>query len=418
VRESRDNNSPKWRQNTAVLGDIPNMPFDENKFSDHRKKARNIKQKQSQRTAVHIFGSVLLCAVIICVSALLGYTVVRGALDLTGIAQNEFEAEVEIPKNATVKQIAEILTENNIIGYPEFFILYANAQDSQIYNQGVFTLSSAMTYNAIIEKLQSTSTVRETVSIRIQEGMTASQIGRLLEQNRVCLASDFGKYYKNKLNKFNFEKRVIYSNNKYYQLEGYLFPDTYEFYMLPETDIQYALENKNHYSETESEKQAKIAAETMYDNFNQKFTKELYKTINEMGFNLDEFISLASIVQKEAGTIEDMGLVASVFLNRINNSQNFPYLQSDVTGIYADENIGINNKLNELYDTYLNPGLPPGPICNPGMDAMMAIINAPQTDYLYFCANEETLEVFYAKTITEHEQNLILAGLTEEHEEQ
>jgi UPF0755 protein len=161
---------------------------------------------------------------------------------------------------------------------------------------------------------------------------------------------------------------------------------------------------------------------------NTQLRPEMYRRIADLGatlplevFGLDEFMTLASMVQWEAADIDDMRRVASVFLNRLRNPATFPLLQSDVTEKYANENIlPYRNRDNailidsmiEAYDTYLTPGLPPGPVNNPGMNAMLAVLDAPTNlGYFFFCSNIETGEMFFARNLAEHNQNEIRAGL-------
>ena len=165
---------------------------------------------------------------------------------------------------------------------------------------------------------------------------------------------------------------------------------------------------------------AEEAALKMYSNFNEKITREMYKKMGEMNMTLDEIIALASMVQKEVASVEDMQSVASVFLNRIRNSAEFPTLQSDVTVLYVENDIkplikgtsAEKSKIYDAYNTYVCEGIPAGAVCNPGLDAIEAVLANIPSEYYYFCANEETGEVYYAKTHAEHEENLKLAGLT------
>jgi len=391
---------------------------DENFYSNNKRRGREqalfleqrlrkMKAKQSRRTFSHIFGSVLLVIFIVSVSVYFSYYIIHAALDFTGISTNEFNVEIDIPENATTEEIADILFKNDLIRMPGFFAAYSGAFgfDGKYLN-GLFSLSSSMSYGTIINTLQSNDYRRQTVTVRIREGMTAEEIALLLEENYVCRASDFEYYYKNKQNIFNFEKRVLTNSLKFYQLEGYLFPDTYEFFIV---------DKLRDGKETDTSENAKAAVNKIYNNYNSVITKEMYKKMNEMGFTLDEFMTIASMVQAEAASYEDMRLVASVFINRLKNSEVFPYLQSDPTGYYAQNfikphvtprNIGLYQPLIDAYDTYLTPGLPPGPICNPGIDAINAVFDAPATDYFYFCANIETRVVYFASNITQHEANL------------
>ena len=157
----------------------------------------------------------------------------------------------------------------------------------------------------------------------------------------------------------------------------------------------------------------------IYGNFDDKITRTMYKQMGEMNMTLDEVVTLASMVQKEAANVEDMYYVASVFLNRIRNSESFPKLESDVTILYVENEIKPYiedgslryKRYADAYNTYNCNGIPAGPVCNPGLDAIDAVLNAAETNYFFFCANEDTGEVFYAETKEQHEENLILAEL-------
>lgn len=384
------------------------------------------RQRQRSRTFAYILLGAFLCVVIVGVSAYFSSYIVTFALDMTGIAPTEFELDIEIPENATTEVVGAILQENNIIKSAKFFKEFADFTGKKnSYYPGKYTLSSTMSYMTIFKTLQSVSEDNRTVTIRISEGMTAEDIGKLLEENKVCYASDFEKYYKTIQNNYDFERRLSTKSSKFNQLEGYLFPDTYEFYAVLDAE-KITYESKEEQDKAEAaqrEKEienAEDAAKKMYKNFNDKITKVMYKQMGEMNMTLDEVITLASMVQKEAASVDDMYYVASVFLNRIRNSEEFPYLQSDVTTLYVENNIkpfvtdaARLRRYSDAYNTYICKGIPAGPICSPGLDAIDAVLNSADTNYYYFCANEETGEVFYATTHDEHEANLILAGLTE-----
>jgi UPF0755 protein len=380
------------------------------------RRVRILKAQQSRKTFAHLFGGILLVVFIVSASVFFSYHIIQAALDFTGITTNEFEIEVSIPPNATTDEIADILSEKGIISKPGFFVLYSQLFGFDGgYLDGMFMLNSSMTYSALINSLQSSASVRDTVRVTIPEGLTAEEIGRLLEESFVCLAEDFEQFYKSKQNVFSFERRVLSNSLKFHQLEGYLFPDTYEFFV-----VAALRDGKTADTMTSAERQtvlnyARIAANKFYDNFNSMITPNMYKTMNEKGFTLDELITLASMVQAEAATIDDKRYVASVFINRLENPVVFPHLQSDPTGYYARDfikphipqrNLNLFQPIIDAYDTYISPGLPPGPINNPGIEAIMAVLEAPKSDYLYFCANLETREVFFATNLIDHNANL------------
>ena len=136
----------------------------------------------------------------------------------------------------------------------------------------------------------------------------------------------------------------------------------------------------------------------------------------ERGFTIDQVVTLASIVQREAGNIEQMATIASVFENRLARPDEFPKLQSDTTYSYIDDVIKKvltieYQDMYDAYDTYSCVGLPIGAICNPGKDAIDAVLNPDDTGYYYFCSNLETKETFFATTNEEHEENKKKAGL-------
>ncbi|MBR5872694.1 MAG: endolytic transglycosylase MltG, partial [Oscillospiraceae bacterium] len=179
--------------------------------------------------------------------------------------------------------------------------------------------------------------------------------------------------------------------------EGYLFPDTYEFY-------------------TNSSPRSVIAK--FIDNFNNKITAEYYERMQELGMTLDELITLASIIQSEAAYMDDMEKVSSAFHNRLAPGSGLPYLQSDVTYFYYTENIEpfvddeeLSDKYLSAYYTYPNykAGLPVGPICNPGLNAIKAALYPANTNYYYFVTDFDG-NFYYAATLSEHETNIIKAG--------
>ncbi|MDR0821880.1 MAG: endolytic transglycosylase MltG [Oscillospiraceae bacterium] len=372
---------------------------------------KEIRYRQANRTATHILTAVVLVILTVSVSVILSYYIVRGSLDFVGIGMRDYDIRVEIPPYATVDEVAALLHNNGIVDTPELFKLYVKVSGKDTgFIAGEYTLGSNLTYSTMVRLMQTTKKETKLVTLQIMDGMTVAQIGDLLEENGVCRSSDFLKFAATKNDWYNFEKRLHVDTDKYLQLEGFLYPDTYEFYSaldidgnMPENTI----------------KEAETAIRKLFSNFNSKITKEMYREMYDEGFQLNEFVTLASMVQKEAGTVEEMGLVASVFKNRLEAADNFPYLQSDVTVLYAENFIKPNladlsgnfSRIPELYNSYKSKGLPPGPICSPSGDAMKAVLNSPKTNYYYFCAEPNTMEMYFAETLAEHERNLDKIGL-------
>ena len=409
--------------NNSELHDIEFEEADEDKMTAeeaaeskavHEAERQLKKQNQRRKSILQVILGVIISAAVIFLGVNIGNSLLGAVLDYTGLNTTEFEVVIEIPENPTLDQVAEVLESSGIITDSKFFktvVGMKEKKDAKAYDfvGGQFTLSSAMNYSTIIDTLLASENETITVEVTIIEGMTAIEIGELLEANAVCRAEDFVKFYRNKIDVYDFERRVLQSSLKFNQLEGYLFPDKYEFYVVndlkddPDKDI-------------DTTKAAETAAKKIYSNFNSKITKTMYKQMNEMGLTLDELITLASMVQSEVGDIEDMRKVASVFLNRLHNGETFPQLQSDVTYFYVrdfidpyydDYDLTVPlQAIEDAYDTYVATGIPAGAICNPGLDAINAVLDPADTDYFYFCSNEETGVTYYARTIEEHEANL------------
>ena len=313
----------------------------------------------------------------------------------------------------SVDDIAEMLYENGVIDKTWLFKTYVKFSDEETgFLNGTFTVNSNMSYGNIITALKTVKTYTETVMVMIPEGATAKQIAQLLEENYVCSAKDFEAYYQSKMDKYDFEESIADNSGRFNIMEGYLFPDTYEFYVIDD------LKDNPDY---DTSSYAKQAAEKMFANFESKITKSMLARMDELGMTLDETIILASIIQKEGTNEENMAIISSVFHNRLNNAEEFPQLQSDTTEYYIDECIRPyfsedSDELEECvaaYDTYVCEGLPAGAICNPGIEAINAALYPADTDYYYFLVSSDGV-FYYAQTHEQHEQNIIDAALHEE----
>lgn len=252
-----------------------------------RKKERNkqIKAKnRHRRTWSHILAGVLLSVFIISVSAFLATYIVKSALDFTGIGKTYCQAEIHIDEDSTTEEIAQNLANLGIINMPDVFKLYTDMfGKGDKFIKGTFTVDTTMSYSSLISTLQTVSTVNKTVSIQITEGMTVDEIAQMMEDNLVCRAEDFMEQCKKLGDTYKFQKRLENEKLKYYQMEGYIFPDTYEFYILP------ALEDNK---ELDTSEYAADALDIIYQNFNNKLTARYYNRMTELGLTLDETITL------------------------------------------------------------------------------------------------------------------------------
>lgn len=359
-----------------------------------KKKAKKKKKKKSFNTS--IFGGLILVTIILTVSLVVAISGISLGMEYTGIGKSEDSVTFDIPKNATTDDIAQILVDNHVIENKSLFKLAMKIKKPATIYPGGITLHASMGYATIIDKLAQMRESYETVTVTFPEGLTLLDVANMLQENNVCMAEDF-LFEFNRSQGYDFESKIDANTDSFYKMEGFAFPDTYEFYV-----------NDTAYNVTK----------TIREHFESKITDSMYKKMQDKGMTLSEVITLASIVQWEANSVEDMPKVASVFENRLNDPDTFPSLQSDATKNYitkvikvaADNDASIEH-YTDCYDTYECQGLPAGPICNPGLEAINAVLEPDKTEYYYFCNNLETGKSYFAKTLEEHNENLKLAGL-------
>ena len=238
-----------------------------------------------------------------------------------------------------------------------------------------------------------------TVTVTFPEGFTLVQIAERLEENKVCDASEFTALANNisyiQTLGYTFTELITNGEDRAFYLEGYIFPDTYEFY---------------------KGESAERALRRFLDNTQLKLTAEYRQRAEELGYTLDEIITLASIVQEESYTDDSVKNVASVLHNRLS-SASFPKLQCDVTIHYINDYVtdskylgGDKSVFAEKYNTYKCEGLPVGPISNPGLACIEAALYPAETDYYYFVTDKEW-NYYYASTYQEHKANCNKVGL-------
>ena len=400
---SADDPGSTRMMDSLTAPDEPEAAPAANPVRKRKKRRKKKKYTNHTRTMGHVFLGVVLSVAAICVGVFLAWKVIVGLMDYTGMAKKSHEADIVIDSTMNVDDIAETLHENGIIEMPWLFKMYINMKDeAEGFLDGEYTVNSTMSYSNIITLLKTVRQYTNTVTVMIPEGYNAQQIGQLLEENLVCRADDFEKYYRSKLEKYDFEEQITVTENRFYALEGYLFPDTYEFYVIDDLPDKPSMDTSQY---------AKQAAEKMYSNFQNKITKKMYARAKELGMTFDEVVTLASIIQKEGTNEENM-----------ENMYEYPHLQSDTTDNYIEDVIRPNIPSSSLalyenvitaYDTYTCEGLPAGPICSPGLEAINAALYPAETDYYYFLSSSDGV-FYYASTVEKHEQNIIDAALREE----
>ena len=369
-------------------------PASRRRSTRSRKKAHK-KEKPSKFNGT-IFGGVILTCIILTTSIVLAITGISIATEYYGIGKSDNDVIFNIPEGSTNENIADLLYENGIINNKTLFLLALKIEKPETLYPGDITLQASMGYPDVIEKLSTQRKKMKTVNVTITEGMNLLEVANLLEKNKVCKADDF-LFEFNKDQGFDFEKDLGVSKDAFYKMEGYFFPETYNFYV---DDTAYNV--------------TKIVREQ----FQNVLNADIMRQVKANKLSLNQIVTLASIVQMEAGSEKEMPKVASVFINRLNDPDTYPNLQSDTTDKYIEKVIKKKavdttsaDHYAQVYDTYKCTGLPASPICNPGLAAIKAVLNPEKTDYYFFCNNLATGETFYARTNEEHNANLRKAGL-------
>lgn len=335
------------------------------------------KKKKKKRSGLS--GSmtyILMVCGISAILATLGWTM---ANDMLALNKDEVEAVITVQDEKDFGSVVKQLKDNDIINYKWFFRLFATVSGkADNISAGQYKLDTNMDYSAILNNLSATSASRTTTEVTITEGQTLKQIFQLLEEKGVSTVEKLEDMAANHDYAFSFLQDIPLGDPA--RLEGYLFPDTYEFYL--GEDPKYVI-NK------------------MLVNFDAKVTDAIRQQIWDQGKSIGEIVNVASMIEKETdGT--DRTTIASVIYNRLNNPSGGTagFLQIDATIQYVlPEGEIVSEKdyqtVNSPYNTYLNKGLPPGPISNPGLESIMAAINPESTNYYYYALGEDKLHHFF-----------------------
>jgi len=281
-----------------------------------------------------------------------------------------------VKKGSGLRTVANELRRKRLIKSKDLFILCAILKGgTKDIQAGEYSLNQSMSPVRIFNIL-STGAIK-TYTLTIPEGLTAEQIADLLAKKNLAHISEFISLVMDKTLAASYH---IDGTN----LEGYLFPDTYVI---------------------NRDTGPRELINLMINRFQKIFTELIKDQESTTGRLLPakDIVTLASIVEKEGGLAEEKPIIASVFLNRLKKRMR---LESDPTVIYGLKNFDGNLKKKDLrtpghYNTYLNYGLPPGPIANPGRESLMAVVHPAETDYLYFVAKNDGSHHFSA-SLSEH----------------
>ena len=376
------------------------------------RKRRNRQRKKQEVAAKRIASTVVIIALLaLAITGYAGYSYVKSSLspidpNATSVVQ------VEIPEGSSTKEIGNILVQNKLIKNATIFNYYSKLKSYNNFQSGYYNLSQSMSVDELAKALQESGTAEPVDPIAgkvlVVEGYTLEQIAQAVTDNvytkdtedQTGFSSDaFLETVKNPdfINQMVAKYPTLFASipaagsGVRYQLEGYLFPATYDY--IEDTTIEELIEKM--IAATDANLQA------------------YYGQISSMGLTVNQLLTLASLVEKEGATDVDRRNIASVFYNRLNIDMP---LQSNIAILYAMGKLGqettlaedaaIDTNIDSPYNIYLHTGLMPGPVDSPSLAAIQATLNPSDTDYYYFVADVTTGTVYYSATIEEHNQNV------------
>ena len=288
------------------------------------------------------------------------------------VSSDSHSMVIEIPKQSGVKDIAEILSDKGIIKSPAAFEVKVWLKNKAgVLKAGKYAVSPNMNLNEIIKKLELGDVVDDTIKVTFPEGYTIRDMAYKLERLGIVSHEDFAAAVT------SYDTSVYdyldIPNDRFFRLEGYLYPDTYTFKV---------------------DANPKDIINTMLTRFNVIYESNIKGNLG--GRKLEDVMKVASMIEKEAVIDEDRSKIASVIYNRLNRGMK---LQIDATVQYA---IGSHKEILTLkdlnvsskYNTYKVVGLPLGPVANPGLKSIMAALKPDKTDYIYYVARKDGSHYF------------------------
>ncbi len=327
---------------------------------------------------------VLFILVFILIIFVAGYLLVTSYLNKGSRALDPGNTEVitvTVPGGTTTEGIGDILEKNGIIADSGVFKLKSKLKEYDgKYKAGEYYLSPSMTMDQIMDIIISGND--RTLRFTIPEGYDIRRTAEALLSVSLINEEEFLREIESGDFDYRFLKDAPAGANR---LEGYLFPETYEVYAdASEHDI----------------------IDKMLSQFGKIFTEGHYKRAEELGMSINELITLASIIEREAVVSEDRPVISGVFHNRLKigmklqSCATVPYILGEQKPVLST----ADTQIDSPYNTYIITGLPPAPICSPGLESINAALWPAETDYLYFLAKGDGSHVF-AVTYEEHLRN-------------
>lgn len=403
--DSAQTKEPEEMAKTEPVQEIPDALPEEEEYRPLRKIRPKQKDAYGFFSLPHLAAAVIWLAIIVFIGVSLGNILWEYAADMLAFGRPDSTVTITISEEDDLDRVSEKLRSTGLIKYPSLFKIYANLSDAmEDINPGTYTLNTLYDYNALVDAMSGYA-ARVDVDVVIPEGYNCSQIFQLLQNKGVSTVDALTAAAANVNPETYWFLEGVDPNSENW-LEGYLFPDTYTFYLNHNPDEVLAKLLKNFDKRFTDILRTKLATlnATLSDMMRQNGMSEEY--IAEHQMTLREVVIVASMIEKEAANPTEGYTVASVIYNRLTNPDAYPYLQIDATLVYVTGHSVLTAEdlaLDNPYNTYKYPGLVPGPITNPSQASLSAALEPDMTNYYYYALNPATGVHKFSETRAEHE---------------
>lgn len=393
VDTSSNDNKDIYFSNVEVENSSAENPTPENAASPVRKIVRN-------RKSQGIAGTYIFFIVVIVLSMLLSIYAVMCLNDVLAITKSSSTVTISLSESVEdTGEAVDILADNGLIKCKNFCKLFAKYREYYVgapYEAGVYYLNAKMGLEGMLQAMHGNASTAETVSITFPEGLTTAEIVDKLVANEVCDKASLLSVIQSVEFSYSLVNDLKADEKIPYRLEGYLFPDTYDFFV---------------------GESASSVVKKFLSNGDAKIKEDYRKRAEELGYSMYDIITIASIIQYEAGSEEQMKEISGVIHNRLSDPTNYPSLGCDSTSDYIRNKVGpaLSSTSSHTADYYLNyystdssstvVGLPAGPICNPGIAAIEAALY-PNDNGCYFFFHDNKGTLYTAKTYSEFKQKI------------
>ena len=385
-------------------------PAEKPEVPSHERPARKGRPKRKKGEGLfgipHMLVTAVWLAIIVMVGVTLGRMLWICAAEVLAFGKEDKVVTVTVYESDTIEDITEKLYDAGLIRYPGLFKLYADlAVDEGEIDPGIWDLNTRYDYHALVNFMNTSSTRAIIEDLLIPEGYTCQQIFALLEEHKVCTAKDLEAYAASgELKEYWFLEGV--ERGKGNCLEGFLFPDTYDFYKnsSPREVLEKLLDNFDHRFNEEMEAQTASLNDHLAELMRKDGRSE--ETIAASLFDVRDVVIVASLIEKETANNDESYTIASVIYNRLFNWGSTPaFLNIDASIIYAQGGFSevIDTGIDNPYNTYKFTGLTPGPIANPGLASLKAALDPASTNYYFYVLNPATGKHQFSTTLAEHE---------------